>query len=56
MWVVSSVPADVYHEHLDVDIHEGVAKPLFDASIIESYKCTVNAPFYCTHRLMVGQS
>jgi hypothetical protein len=42
MWFVSSAPTEIYNQFLDGDILEGVAKALFDASIIESYKCGLN--------------
>lgn len=42
LWFVSSAPKEVYHHFLDGDVLEGVAKALFDAAIIESYKSKLN--------------
>lgn len=42
MWFVSAAPKEIYSKHLDGDTLEGVAKALFDAAILESYKCKLD--------------
>lgn len=42
LWFVSCAPKEIYHKYLDGDVLEGVAKALFDAAIIESYKSNLD--------------